>query len=58
MVDEETKEVLRLRLYDILNVLASQMEEKNTTHEEIIIRAFNTHTQRNNILTVKLEDSK
>lgn len=58
MVDEETKEVLGLRLYDILNVLSLQMEEKNTTSEEIIIKAYNTHTNKNNTLTVKLEDSK
>lgn len=46
MTNEETKEVLGYRLYDILNVLALQMEDNNTTHEEIIIKAFNTHTQQ------------
>lgn len=54
----ETTDVLRLRLYDILNILGLQMEEKNTTSEEIIIRAFNTHTKKNNTLTVTLEESK
>ncbi len=58
MVNNETTDVLRLRLYDILNILGLQMEEKNTTSEEIIIRAFNTHTKKNNTLTVTLEESK
>jgi hypothetical protein len=56
MTKEEIKEVLGYRLYDILNVLALQMEDKNTTREEIIIKAFNTHTQQYNTLTVTLEE--
>ena len=58
MVNKETKEVLGLRLYDILNLLALQMEEKNTTSEEIIIRAFNNNTNKYNTLTVTLEETK
>ena len=58
MVNKETKEVLGLRLYDILNILGLQMEEKNTTSEEIIIRAFNNNTNKYNTLTVTLEETK
>lgn len=56
MVDEETKEVLEMRLYDVLNNLAVQMEQKETSSEEIIIKAFNNHTQQYNTLTVTLQE--
>lgn len=52
----ETKEVLGYRLYDILNRLAMQMEDKQTRQEEIIIKAYNNHTRKYNILTVRLEE--
>jgi hypothetical protein len=34
------------------------MEEKNTTSEEIIIKAYNTHTKKYNKLTVTLRGIK
>lgn len=56
MVDEAVKEVLEMRLYDVLNNLAVQMEQKETSSEEIIIKAFNNHTQQYNTLTVTLQE--
>ena len=53
---EKVIKVLDMSLYDILNGLGLQMEENKTQHEEIIIRAFNSHTKRNNILTVTLQE--
>lgn len=53
---DEIVTILGLQLYDVLNILGVQMEEKNTTSEEIVIRAFNNHTKKNNILTVSLQE--
>lgn len=54
--DDKTKTVLGYRLYDILNCLALEMEEQNTQEAEILIKAFNTHTHKNNLLRVVLTE--
>lgn len=55
--NDKTKTVLGYRLYDILNCLALEMEEQNTQESEIIIKAFNTHTKKNNTLRVVLTET-
>ncbi len=55
---DESKVILGLRLYDLLNVLALQMEDNKTNTEYIQIKAFNTHSKRYNTLTVTLEETQ
>ena len=55
---EETKEVLSLRVYDVMNILALQMEDNNTNTEYIQIKAFNTHSKKYNTITVTVEENK
>ena len=56
MSDKETKEIMGYRLYDILNILALQMEDNHTTKEYIQIRAFHSRTKQYNLLTVTVEE--
>jgi len=58
VMKEETKEVLSLRVYDIMNILALQMEDNHTNTEYIQIKAFNSHTKKYNTITVTLEETQ
>ncbi len=56
MMNDETKRVAGLRLYDIMSMLAIQMEENNTKSEYIQIKAFNSRTKKYNTITVTVEE--
>jgi len=58
MINEEMKEFLSLRIYDVLNKLGNQMSKNNTTEEYVEIQAINGFTNKTNTLKITLKENQ
>lgn len=55
-MDKVTNDLLGMRVYDVLNMLGNLMMDNESGEEEIVIRCINGFTNRNNVLSIRLEE--
>lgn len=55
-MENATKQLLEMRVYDVLNMLGNMMMDNETSEEELVISCINGFTNRNNVLSIRLEE--
>lgn len=56
-IEKATKTLLGMSLYDVLNRLGNMMMDNESNVEEIVIECVNGFTGKNNLFTIKLEET-
>lgn len=57
-MENATKQLLEMRVYDVLNMLGNLMMDNESGEEEIVIRCINGLTNKDNVLSIRLQEVK
>ena len=55
-MENATKQLLEMRVYDVLNMLGNMMMDNETSEEELVIKCINGLTNKENLLSIRLEE--
>lgn len=55
-MENATKQLLEMRVYDVLNMLGNMMMDNETSEEELVIKCINGLTNKENLLRIRLEE--
>ena len=55
-VEDATMQLLEMRVYDVLNMLGNLMMDNESSEEELVIRCVNGLTNKDNVLSIRLEE--
>ena len=55
-MENATKQLLEMRVYDVLNMLGNMMMDNETSGEELVIKCINGLTNKENLLSIRLEE--
>lgn len=55
-MENATKQLLEMRVYDVLNMLGNLMMDNETSEEELVIKCINGLTNKENLLSIRLEE--
>lgn len=55
-MENATKQLLEMRVYDVLNMLGNMMMDNETSEEELVIKCINGFTNKENLLSIRLEE--
>ena len=55
-MENATKQLLEMRVYDVLNMLGNLMMDNESSEEELVIRCVNGFTGKDNVLSIRLEE--
>lgn len=55
-MDKVTNDLLGMRVYDVLNMLGNLMMDNESGEEEIVIRCINGLTNKDNVLSIRLQE--